>query len=118
MKKTWTEDMNKTLKALRDKGLSYKKISEAMEMTKGAIAGQIYRLGLAEKGGGPFKKPPIIEEVTRYTGTVQLRDGCCRWPLWEMATEPHTYCMKPSGLRMYCPQHSRIAYQRPKERAA
>lgn len=149
----WTEELIDQLKSLNGEGLSMEAIAAEMKLSKGSVAGKLFRLGLCEKGRNIVAKKKVVpapvaviieepptpeliavhepepeeeKEMTRpppitippdapadrYAGTLAVKDGCCRWPLWNSPSEPHIYCMQVTGGLTYCTTHRRHAYTR------
>lgn len=110
-------------------------------LTRNACIGKARRLGLATRDNIPraiierrrIKRMktkvdapiPPVEAERAFEGPeglniYQLRDGVCHWPLGPMhARPPYDYCGCRARPGMsYCTEHSRRAYNAPKERWA
>ncbi len=135
---TWTPEQVKALHELIDQGLSSNQIAKELDVTRSSVVGRASRdgkkLGLGRIRGArapryqrhvPFPEcrhirlhldpePDAIGEnvTTEFEAgrcsIMQLRDGVCRWPMWDMATPKNAkfYCGAPThGKSSYCQEH-------------
>ena len=107
-------------------GRTYVQIAATFRVSKGAVAGIIYR---AKRSPAPPEY--CVPAQAQRTGPtpdavplLEVRPNQCRWPLWSAVTpfDDKFYCgvgIDPG--RNYCPAHRRLAYTLPplaKRRAA
>jgi hypothetical protein len=114
---------------LRREGLSYTAIGEACGVTKGAVAGMLFRAGvcvscltrvpardLKRKRKADAPKPPKPEPVRLPPPPLRAvsiafaegQDGC-QWPSGE---RPYVWCGAPRlPSRSYCSKHDALAYR-------
>lgn len=120
---------------MRRAGESYSAIGASCGLTKGAVAGLLWRAGKCERSPdrrGPIKRkrnpeaakpkpvappPPALlpppPVVALQPGA--LRPGlACTWPLWTDATprSQRTYCGEPVFGGSYCAAHVALARRR------
>jgi len=115
----WTEARIAQLKALRRDGYSASEIAGVLGVTRSAIIGKIYRLGLREtplprrRNPAPHARiappPPHIRpkpEPLQFTLLIfDLEPGQCRWPSDE-DVKPLTFCgASQEAGSPYCPVH-------------
>lgn len=113
----WTQERISRLQALWDEGLTTRAIGEALGVTKNAIVGKSYRLGLERRcpsnrpGSAPRPQAASPERPKRMEHPVlTLRTGVCRWPLGDPRTKDFRFCLDPTECRgTYCPTHSAAA---------
>ncbi len=113
----WTEERNSRLRDLWDEGLSTRAIAAALGVTKNAIVGKSYRLGLERRcpsnrpGSAPRPQPVPAKRPERPGHPVlELRVGVCRWPLGDPRTSAFRFCLDPTeGGTTYCPGHRIMA---------
>ena len=120
----WTEDRLAKLRELWDKKLSITKIGEELGVSRNAVAGKAFRLGL-EKRQSPIK--PSIKPKTQKNewdetlrGPMPLRlvlrslewsRNKCLWPYGDPKNLDFKFCGEPvlSG-KPYCLKHCELAY--------
>ena len=115
----WTEARIAQLKALCRDGYSASEIAGVLGVTRSAIIGKIYRLGLREtplrhrRNPPPHAKmaPPAPHirpkpEPPQFTLLIfDLKPGQCRWPSDEEG-KPFTFCgANQEAGSPYCPVH-------------
>lgn len=113
----WTEDRRSRLRDLWDEGLSTRAIATALGVTKNAIVGKSYRLGLERRrpsnrpGSAPRPQPVVEKRPERSDHPIlDLRVGVCRWPLGDPRTVGFSFCLGPTeGGTTYCPGHHAMA---------
>jgi hypothetical protein len=140
MKKRWTEDEEKVLTGLWEKGLSIEDIAKALGRSRNSILGRANILGLPKRtrvssrlkkgqgkkaaapaaqtpagpGEGHAKLRPILQlpgrEPCEITG---LAGSECRAPVRETPKGVHLFCGLPTGgvSKPYCQEHRKILYQ-------
>lgn len=116
----WTEERVELLKRLRKEGLSFAQIAQQMGgLTRGAVAGKIYYLGLTgarpvratsstpitHKPSMPKPKPkPVVPHLraedikplaTDDLSVMTVDDEHCRWPVDRPGTEGVQFCGQP-----------------------
>jgi GcrA cell cycle regulator len=122
--KTWTDDEDRQLVALEDRGLSAYFIGEKMGKTRSAIIGRSYRL----RGGtrkSPVQRPrkpvtiskppvpPRPRPVNPDTGArmitiFELTGDTCRWPHGDRS--PFLFCGAPAlASQPYCEKHCTLS---------
>lgn len=139
---TWTDDQCDWLRKLAADGLSAGQIAKEFGgISRNAVLGKLFRLGVALKRAWPPQTPPVEPRKRKPRRGGQARaleafeaidlppdtsvDACtlmeltaerCRYPLGDPGTEEFRYCgTAHSNCGPYCTRHSRIAY-RPYER--
>lgn len=113
----WTEERESRLRDLWDEGLSTRAIATALGVTKNAIVGKSYRLGLERRcpsnrpGSAPRPQPLMTKPPERPAHPIlELRVGVCRWPLGDPRTSGFRFCLDPTeGCTTYCPDHRAMA---------
>lgn len=113
----WTEERISRLRDLWDEGLSTRAIAAALAVTKNAIVGKSYRLGLERRcpsnrpGSAPRPQDASSKPPARSAHPVlTLRTGVCRWPLGDPRTSGFRFCLDPTdGGATYCAVHRAAA---------
>lgn len=117
------------VKKLRHAGDSYALIGDACGITKGAVAGILWRAGecvvsatrtpartLKRRRRAEVPKPAKPEPVRLPVPVLPARllppGLSCAWPLWTEATPRalRTSCGEPVAIGSYCRLHHAIAY--------
>ena len=123
----WTEERLKKLKDLWNKGLSISQIGEELDVSRNAIAGKVYRLGLPKRQSpissksAPAKKAPQAPETEQLDKSelplkLALRQidwsrSKCSWPKGDPKTTAFEFCgeeVVPG--KPYCNEHCFEAY--------
>lgn len=141
----WTVEDTAILRRRWDEGASASVIGKELGVSRSAVLGRVFRLGLAKRreAYAPKKKlvPSLRKSPTKrpqlrivladfdFIGPVRPADWCpnpvgmvdltrdqCRWPVGEPNQLQFCGESKLDG-RVYCARHCRMAYQ-PKRRAA
>lgn len=132
-KTIWTEERNKRLLELADKGLPASKISDRLteeagfSITRNSVMSKLNRLGrklariqvkvqtravrLARTTS--FKKAQLPAEDTLHgaRAVLGLRNQQCRWPIGETTDKDFRFCDNDAvGRTCYCPRHQSLAY--------
>lgn len=113
----WTDQLESRLRDLWDEGSSTRSIAGALGVTKNAIVGKAYRLGLDRRrpsnrpGSAPRPLPVVAKRTERPDHPIlELRTGVCRWPLGDPRTTGFRFCLDPTeGGATYCPGHRAMA---------
>lgn len=64
----------------------------------------------------PLSEKPIFQTVPDGLGSNLGRGGCC-WPIGEPGARDFRFCEEPNETgRPYCPDHSRVAYRKTRDR--
>jgi GcrA cell cycle regulator len=134
----WPAERVAELQRLYAEGMPYRQMAVHFGLSKSAIIGKCFRLGLARRepiarlleapapppckplARAPDIRPRLVPEpvaVKPHRGKVliwDLRDRICRWPLWhdrEWSVAKQFFCGKNAtdGLP-YCDEHCRMAY--------
>lgn len=120
---TWTPERDAELKRLRAEGVSVSKIGEALGVSRNAIAGRLFRLGLTEPSKNPIipKPKPIRGRVAHKerpdASSVRMADltkSQCRWPLWnnkDGGGPDFWSCGHPVAGGVYCAAHMAVAFR-------
>ena len=129
----WTDESIEILKAGWANGLSASQIALRLSgMSRNAVIGKATRLGLDGRrrpsdpsrgrdgavalGGEALSSATDIDAPTVSPSerpTVEtIRNGQCRWPMGDPATEHFHLCGEPTSERVYCAYHCSRAYQR------
>ena len=110
----WTDERLKKLKDLWNKGLSISQIGEELDVSRNAIAGKVYRLGLPKRQSpistkSAPKKPAPVAEVAEQIDTSECRlSSPCAASTGHAANVPgRMVTRRPqpfrSAARMSCP---------------
>ena len=123
----WTDERLKKLKDLWNKGLSISQIGEELDVSRNAIAGKVYRLGLPKRQSpistkSAPKKPAPVVEVAEQIDTSELplklalrridwSRSKCSWPDGDPKTTAFSFCGKDVVPgKPYCNEHCFEAY--------
>lgn len=141
----WTAERIDQLKACFEAGLSCREIALEIGVSRNAVIGKIFRLGLSrggnqtysERNGGGSKvkrrvtqhriimalraEPQAVEEVPLQNGhrcsLLELGKQKCRWPISQPCDVTFWFCgNKPVEGLPYCAGHARIAYRATSQR--
>jgi GcrA cell cycle regulator len=113
MTSDWTDEQNKKLIELWNRGLATSEIGRLLGTTKNAVVGKAHRLGL-KKRQSPIKQKAKETTVIKLE---MLRAGMCCWPIGEPGTPDFRFCGLPTVPgKPYCKEHCAIAYVSGKER--
>jgi len=136
---TWTEDRVERLRRLWNEGRTADQVARELAdgITRSAVLGKLYRLGLSARRAVPPVKPkterprapastqmrpdvrprpagpPIldrVEDVGRAT-LLTLGRTDCRWPLGDPRSPAFSLCGRPAVRGAYCASHAEIAYR-------
>jgi len=128
----WTDERLKKLKDLWNKGLSISQIGEELDVSRNAIAGKVYRLGLPKRQSpistkSAPKKPAPVAEVAEQIDTSELplklalrridwSRSKCSWPDGDPKTTAFSFCGKDVVPgKPYCNEHCFEAYTTSRE---
>ena len=103
----WTPELDALLRAARATGATDSEIGRRLGVSRNAVAGRAYRLGI--KAPEENMKVPPAPETGRYT-LLDLPTEGCRWPYGD---GPFTFCgelVDRSGP--YCPGHRAKAHNK------
>ena len=105
--KPWTKEREVQFRKLHAEGLSFTQIAAKLGVTKGAVAGKAYRLGLCNEKQSRTRSTPFRMLATEQQPNVTLFDlqpHHCRWPIGDAA--PYVFCadQKLDGSS-YCRHH-------------
>lgn len=137
----WTEDRVERLKRLWQGGLSASQVARRLGgVSRSAVIGKLYRLGLAGKGGTtrrqaetrpparagaplrvatfrPKRAEPLRPPATMPDEPGLVRDlaalgqGDCRWPIGDPGSADFSFCGRVvATCGPYCAAHRRLAY--------
>lgn len=137
----WTDDRVERLKRLWLDGVSASQIARQLGgVSRSAVIGKLYRLGLAGKGGStrrqgatrppagagaprrvavlrPKPAPPLRPIATLPDELGLVRDlaalgrGDCRWPIGDPGSADFSFCGRVgAACGPYCAVHSRLAH--------
>ncbi|MBC6440451.1 MAG: global cell cycle regulator GcrA-like protein [Rhodospirillales bacterium] len=118
---SWTDEKIKHLKKLWNQGLSTAEIGRELGVSKNAVVGKSYRLGLKPRPSpisgkvtkkAPKPKPrPKVKESSRITDVIMLGPNMCRWPFHDPGDANFHFCGKEVVPgKPYCVEHCAIAY--------
>ena len=97
----WDDDRTERLKELFFSGLTARQIAEALPiegLTKSAVIGKLYRLGLSKKKEEPTKL------VSLYV---------CQYPFGHPGEPGFHFCGKPvDPQRSYCDEHHQLCHRK------
>jgi GcrA cell cycle regulator len=105
----WNDDKTAGLRELWDEGLPTAEIGRRLGITKNAVIGKAWRLGLPPRrvSDSPNPVPSFAEIMPRATDR-------CHWPFGKPGTAALRFCSRPVlAGKPYCEIHCRIAYVRP-----
>ncbi len=121
----WTQARIETLKTSWDAGLSAAQIADALGVTRNAVIGKAWRLGLADRRVmRKARKPrPEHRRVAKLRPAPAPVPACCKpvsRPLFDLADDQcrwvvdvreFLFCGAPvaDARRPYCPHHLQIA---------
>jgi len=125
----WTEERLNKLRQLWEKGLSISQIGEELDVSRNAIAGKVYRLGLPKRqspiSGKPSAKPsvkpaPAVEVEDVETDEIPLKLALrriswsrskCSWPIGDPKSTSFKFCGEDVVIgKPYCNDHCFEAY--------
>lgn len=123
----WTEERLKKLKDLWNKGLSISQIGEELDVSRNAIAGKVYRLGLPKRQSpissksAPAKKAPeALDNSDMEPSDLPLKLALrkidwsrskCSWPKGDPKTTEFEFCgAEVVPGKPYCNDHCFEAY--------
>lgn len=108
----WTESQTKTLCILWKQGISTTEIAQVLGVTKNAVCGKRYRLGLPERGS-PIKRIRSLKKNRR----IESKNKCksCMWPIGHSYESGFHLCGEPADAQngVWCQRHYRSAYKFP-----
>lgn len=128
----WTEERLEKLKELWNKGLSISQIGEELDVSRNAIAGKVYRLGLPKRQS-PISSKPAAKKAAAApapTETIDQTDlplklalrnidwsrSKCSWPIGDPKTTAFKFCGKDDVTgKPYCNDHCFDAYTTSRE---
>jgi hypothetical protein len=106
--------MIKEIMELKAKGLSMAKIAQELNVTKGVIAGLLFR-----SKNDPVKRvrPPAVKKISVsgsvssdiHHSIIDLKPHHCRFIKNDDTSKP-IYCCKPVVARSYCAEHMKLCY--------
>lgn len=112
----WTNDQIARLKELYAAGNGYRKIGDAMGLSRNAVIGKAFRLGLPLERA-PFavgRMPREQSSSAVATATLALTARHCRWPVGDLQDPAFHYCCAPKRFEVsYCPDHIQAARRYP-----
>ena len=136
---TWTTERVVLLKNCVNAGLSCGQIAHEIGVSRNAVIGKIYRLGLSRGRsavtsrpceGTPARAPrvlsqrkalqalfasePVVADVVSAEpcSLLDLAPGKCRWPIGSVGISGFTFCGNTTAAGMsYCAGHARKAYR-------
>lgn len=118
----WTPEMERRLRTMREEGYSSDQIADKLGITKRAVVGKAFRLGLprlprklspkakeqkrGDHGGGLIRRmmvkaarpaepyPTIIDDIPaeQRVSFMELSETTCRWPLGDPGTAEFFFC--------------------------
>jgi GcrA cell cycle regulator len=125
----WTEERLNKLRKLWEKGLSISQIGEELNVSRNAIAGKVYRLGLPKRQSpisnksvskSPVKVAPVAElqdtEMDNMPLKLALRKiswsrSKCSWPIGDPKSTAFKFCGEEVVVgKPYCNDHCFEAY--------
>lgn len=98
--------MNQKIIELRKAGLTFAQIAKKLNLTKGQVAGVVYRDRVRKQKEGKV-------EIQKHKTIMQLRDGDCRWVIEGYAEA--RFCGEHIHKGSYCKSHAAIVYIKPKK---
>ena len=130
----WTEDRIDRLRTLWIAGRSAARIARELDhgITRSAVLGKIYRLGLSAGRPPPPKavvprvarrrdRRPLATAVLRAASTslpdhglatiLSVRRCECRWPYGDPGAEGFSLCGRPIARGAFCGPHAAVAYR-------
>lgn len=126
---SWSSDRLDTLRTMWGNLASLDDIAEALSTTRGAVSGQIHRLGLArnrrkraDAAGRTVsvpvrhaaRVPDVLVMATRERSPVlELGPDTCRWPEGDPRSPDFRFCCAPTARSggPYCGAHMLRAYE-------
>ena len=129
----WTERRQQQLRDDWAAGLTMGQIGNRLGISRGAVSGQVTRLGLPRRTAGrpvgrhsqvaaaPTAAPPKPPRPIHDAGIVlgqscslfHLTNATCRWPVGNPVRADFFFCGNPSADnqagRPYCPWHTKVA---------
>ncbi len=136
---SWTEDRVKTLSELWREGLSAAEIARRLGgVTRNAVIGKVYRLGLSGRAApsrpstprrepkrvamrGRMRAPPPrhmaqspvlpAPDLAGMATVVSIGPRACRWPIGDPLQPGFMLCGRPGMRGPYCACHGEIAYR-------
>ena len=117
MSAEWTPERTASLIAMWGEDLSAAEIGRRLGITKNAVIGKVFRLGLPKRRPSPKPAAPPVEEIP-VVRLDSLSAGMCSFPLGDPGDPGFTFCGEPAlPGKPYCAYHCAIAYVgAPKER--
>jgi len=125
----WTEERLEKLRQLWEKGLSISQIGEELDVSRNAIAGKVYRLGLPKRQS-PISSKSVSKSPVKIAPTVELQDtemdnmplklalrkiswsrSKCSWPIGDPKSTSFKFCGDDVVIgKPYCNDHCFEAY--------
>jgi hypothetical protein len=104
--------MIKEILELWNKNYTTTQIAKELGVTRGAVAGHIFRarrdgMGVKERPAVVVRKKPT--EVQFDNNITRLRIDSCRYILNDDMTKP-IFCGDPISRRAYCETHAKLCY--------
>lgn len=93
--KIWTDDDHKKIEAMLAQGLSWAEIAESMGVTRNAIAGKVYRLGLLKEPGKNASRHrkrniPRVWDTNHGNWDTRTFLPYAEWKLWNRNRKKET----------------------------
>lgn len=106
----WTPELIETLRRMWDEGAEASKIAAEIKMSRNAVKGKAFRLGLAWRPS-PIKRAPRPTETAKRL--AELHDQHCRFPLGEEKAPAEWFCGDEAAPgKPYCTNHCNRAFVR------
>ena len=128
----WTDERLNKLKKLWEQGLSISQIGEELDVSRNAIAGKVYRLGLPKRqspisgaSSGPKAAPKSDSIADMDASTLPLKlalrtinwsSSQCSWPIGDPKSTAFRFCGENVVQgKPYCNEHCFDAYTTSRE---
>jgi GcrA cell cycle regulator len=95
-------------------GESVNQIARAMNLSRNAVVGKIYRMGMSDRGS-PIKRYVGTGPTKEARRFPDLRPATCQYPLGELLEPSEWFCGQPTGnaLKSYCDHHHSVCWVKP-----
>lgn len=110
----WTPESKALLRTEWGKGTKAATIGKMLDVSKSAVLGKVYRLGLPKRQTSRRSKPP--SPLAAFECAPSQPSRTCQWPHGEPGKDGFHFCGAPSatsGARRhpYCSEHMSKAYK-------
>ena len=129
-KNTWNEANIEIAVKMKASGETMADIAKKIKMSRNAVVGKFYRMGLCNSENNPSKKG--VTNATRRRGSFQfkttkpvlklgftkpltdLKRGECKYPSGDPKKIGFSFCGEPSEKgNPYCQEHYNLCYRKP-----